>query len=66
MKFLEILKEDKVNLRMILGMMTISGGAVSLGLSLLFFFNGEFEKAQPLALYAILAWLMIPEKPGPV
>lgn len=55
-----------MNLRMYLGMMTILGGAFSLGQSLLFFFNGEFEKATPLALYAILAWLMIPEKQGPI
>ncbi len=51
-----------MNLRNILGMITISGGAISLFLSLTAFFNGEFEKATILALYAILAWLMIPEK----
>ena len=51
-----------MRLRNILGAITVSGGAISLGLSLLFFFNGEFDKAQTLALYAILAWLMIPEK----
>lgn len=59
-------KEEKVNLRMILGMMAILGAAIFFGLSLLYFFNGEFEKAQTLALYAILVWLMISEKKGTV
>ncbi len=51
-----------MRLRNILGVITVSGGAISLGFSILYFFNGKFDKAQTLALHAILVWLMIPEK----
>lgn len=51
---------------MYLAMMTMVGVAIFFLLSLLFVFSGEFEKATPLAIYAILAWLMIPEKQGPI
>lgn len=66
MKFLGILKEDKVILRRFLSLIIVFGAAFSLGQSLLFFYNGEFDGSQTLALYAILAWLMIPEKQGPI
>lgn len=43
-----------------------AGIVFPVGLSLLFFFNGEFGGSQTLALYAILVWLMISEKKGTV
>ncbi len=46
-------------LRLFLGLIVILGGAISLGLSLTFAYLGEFDKAQTLALYTILACLMI-------
>lgn len=48
--------------RSFLGALTIIGGSVSLGLSLVFFFGGEFEKAQVMVLYTILSCLMISER----
>lgn len=47
-----------MNLRNFLGVMTVMGLSVSLGFSILFFFTGEFEKATPLALYAIVSLLI--------
>lgn len=41
----------------ILDLLMSLGGGVLLGLSLLFAFNGELDKAQLLALYAIAVWI---------
>lgn len=46
-------------MKTILGVLTIFFGALSLVLSLLFYSRGEFEGAQVLVLYAILAVMMI-------
>lgn len=51
-----------MKLRDYLGMFVISVGALSVGLSVVFFFHGELEKAQVLVLYAILSCLMISEQ----
>ncbi len=48
-----------MRLRNILGVITVSGGAISLGFSILFAFNGELDKAMLLALYAIASWMKV-------
>lgn len=51
-----------MKLRYALGMIVIGCGAVAVGLSLVFFFGGEYEKAQVMVLYTILSCLMISER----